>query len=355
MSEDILINIDDPEVIITEEYSVDYHLPVASATVLGGVKIGENIDITDDGTISVEFPSIGYASVNTAGIVKVGNILFIDDNEILYRVVRKSDPDGFIDGKPTAALFIDANGVLSAAGSSTITVDNVLSTTSANPVQNKVITNTVNPIASDVAALQEDISTINGQIGDLGENIGSLASDVSANNDAIIALQGDVSDNADAIATNVTNIGQNTSDISDLDTRLTTDEGYITDQGNALSQLQGNVDPVLVTFSETADGTDIDNTIWTGGAVTIIRRGKTGVIKLTLEGSYTLQDASSKLVYTMSDQDNLPTFVSNGCLYTDDGAVYAEFDTDGKLTIYNYGSQAITLSYLMGSIPVIFI
>ena len=34
----------------------------------------------------------------------------IDDDEILYRVVKKSDPDGFIDGKPTAALFIDARG-----------------------------------------------------------------------------------------------------------------------------------------------------------------------------------------------------------------------------------------------------
>ena len=35
----------------------------------------------------------------------------IEDNEMLYRVVRKSYPDSFIDGKPTAALFIDSNGV----------------------------------------------------------------------------------------------------------------------------------------------------------------------------------------------------------------------------------------------------
>lgn len=34
----------------------------------------------------------------------------IEDKEILYRVVKKSDPDGFIDGKPTAALFIDEHG-----------------------------------------------------------------------------------------------------------------------------------------------------------------------------------------------------------------------------------------------------
>ena len=34
----------------------------------------------------------------------------IEDSEILYRVVRKSDPDGFVEGKPTAALFMDKKG-----------------------------------------------------------------------------------------------------------------------------------------------------------------------------------------------------------------------------------------------------
>ena len=35
----------------------------------------------------------------------------IEDSEILYRVVKKSDPDAFINGAPTAALFMDENGV----------------------------------------------------------------------------------------------------------------------------------------------------------------------------------------------------------------------------------------------------
>lgn len=34
----------------------------------------------------------------------------IEDYEMLYRVVRNSYPDAFIDGKPTAALFMDAQG-----------------------------------------------------------------------------------------------------------------------------------------------------------------------------------------------------------------------------------------------------
>ena len=35
----------------------------------------------------------------------------IEDAEVLFRVVRESDPDGFISGKPTAALFMDKKGV----------------------------------------------------------------------------------------------------------------------------------------------------------------------------------------------------------------------------------------------------
>ena len=34
----------------------------------------------------------------------------IADSEILYRMVKKSDPNGFINGKPTAALFMDKSG-----------------------------------------------------------------------------------------------------------------------------------------------------------------------------------------------------------------------------------------------------
>jgi len=35
----------------------------------------------------------------------------IENYEILYRVVRNSYPDAFVNGKPTAALFMDSCGV----------------------------------------------------------------------------------------------------------------------------------------------------------------------------------------------------------------------------------------------------
>lgn len=38
------------------------------------------------------------------------DLKIIDDTEILYRVVRKSNPGAFVNGKPTPALFMDAGG-----------------------------------------------------------------------------------------------------------------------------------------------------------------------------------------------------------------------------------------------------
>ena len=319
--DNIEIRVDDPEIEITDEYSVDYDLPIASPTTLGGVKIGANISETSDGTISVP-----VASASTAGVIKVGTNLSIDEN-----------------------------GVLSATGGASITVDSTLSTVSTNPVQNRVITSEINSTNTTVGNIQSSISEINELIGNLTEALGTTNTNVATNAGNISDLQTDVQTNTDNISTNTSNISTNTLAISNLTDRVETAEDAITGLGNGLATLQGTVDPLTVTFSETAAGTTIDNTIWTGGNVSIIRRGKIGFVTLDLEGTYTLAGASSKLIYTMTDADNKPTIVGKGCLYTDGGVVYAEFDTDGKLIIYNYGNQNISINYLMGSIPVIFV
>lgn len=60
-----------------------YTLPVATATTLGGVKIGDNINITDDGTISIS-DSSGYtlpvATATTLGGVYVNNQSIMEYN-----------------------------------------------------------------------------------------------------------------------------------------------------------------------------------------------------------------------------------------------------------------------------------
>ena len=76
---------------------------------------GDYDDLTNKPDLSNVVHNTDYATTTTAGVFKVGT-----------------------------NLSIDSNGVLSATGGATITVDSALSTTSTNPVQNAVITNALN-------------------------------------------------------------------------------------------------------------------------------------------------------------------------------------------------------------------
>lgn len=77
-----------------------YVLPVASSTVLGGVKIGKNINVATDGTISienVEFDNIESSSV-TIGSTTSGNTTTLQDNSQIYtdadgkKIIAEFDP-----------------------------------------------------------------------------------------------------------------------------------------------------------------------------------------------------------------------------------------------------------------------
>ena len=318
---DIIINVDDPEVVITDEYSTDYDLPVATSSTLGGVKIGDNVNITSDGTISIP-----TASADTAGAIKVG-----------------------------ANLSIDENGVLSGQAGGNVTIDSALSTVSTNPVQNRVITNNLNSLYSNIGNVDSSVSSLSDDLSDLTNTVTTLGSTVTSQGNTLNGLVTSVSENTNNISANSNSIATNTSDISDLDTRLDTAEDNITALGNGLGQLQGAVDTTTVVFDEVAEGSTINSTIWTDGNVQIRRRGRMGVVYLTLEGSLTVNSFASALIYTQVDQDNLPAFVSSACLYTDNGVLYGEFDTDGKLYVYNNTNNNISLNYLEGSIPVLYV
>ncbi len=80
-----------------------YTLPTASASVLGGVKIGANISVANDGTISGDYSA---ATTSAAGLMSAADKTKLEGIE---------------------------------AGATAITVDSALSSTSENPVQNKVI------------------------------------------------------------------------------------------------------------------------------------------------------------------------------------------------------------------------
>ena len=76
-----------------------YTLPVASTTKLGGVKIGENVNISSDGTISVTKGSIDIASATTLGGVKIGDNINVTD-------------DGTISVSSSAGVYTAGNGII---------------------------------------------------------------------------------------------------------------------------------------------------------------------------------------------------------------------------------------------------
>ena len=104
-------------------------IPAATDSTLGGVIVGDNINVDENGVISIDDPPEPYelpiASDTELGGIKVGNNLTIDSE----------------------------TGVLSADDQS-ITVDDELDDESENPVQNKVLT----PVLESLSTMITKIS-----------------------------------------------------------------------------------------------------------------------------------------------------------------------------------------------------
>ena len=64
-------------------------------------------------------------------------------------------------------------------GGSSISVDNSLSTTSTNPVQNKVVTTNINSVKSDISTINSSISSITSDISTINSNINSINTSLS--------------------------------------------------------------------------------------------------------------------------------------------------------------------------------
>ena len=69
-----------------------YTLPVASSSTLGGVKIGENVNVTEDGTISVTIPSVtGF--LPTTGGTMTGNITMDGSSKVTQATAPTGNAD----------------------------------------------------------------------------------------------------------------------------------------------------------------------------------------------------------------------------------------------------------------------
>lgn len=126
----------------------NYSLPTASSTVLGGVKVGTNLSISS-GVLSAKDTTYGVMKGATAsadggsGLVPAPTKGALDRyltsdgkwSEILFPTYPLASPN--LDGLMSRADKVKLNGI--ANGANKTIVDDTLSDTSTNPVQNKIV------------------------------------------------------------------------------------------------------------------------------------------------------------------------------------------------------------------------
>lgn len=118
-----------------------YTLPKATSSVLGGIKIGTNLSIDSNGVVSATDTTYSNATTSANGLMSSTDKVKLNGIASGAEVNVQADwnetntsSDSYIKNKPTIP--------------SGVTVDSSLSTTSTNPVQNKVITTELNKKAN---------------------------------------------------------------------------------------------------------------------------------------------------------------------------------------------------------------
>ena len=316
MDEEVEIILQQDSVEVTEPLVADYILPTATANTLGGVKIGDNINIDSTGHISV--PTAGSS---TAGVIKVGTGLTIDTNGVL-----SSD----ISYLPQATK--NSLGV--------VYVDDELNTLSQNPVQNAVVSLELSEIDGTVSGLSTTVTNLGTTVTNLGTSVTNLTTSLGTLGDTVTNQGNSIS----TIEGNITTIQDDIDDIND----------DITDLGNGMAQYQGYVDPLLVSNEEIFEYTDLDTPAdFTAGNLTVYRRGRTGIINFYLEATLTL---ASNTPYNLCQVsvDNTPTYESYGILLTDDGEISVTITSAGYIILQNLTATSKTITKITGNLPVVF-
>lgn len=316
MNEEVEITLLQDEVSVETPLVADYILPTATSSTLGGVKIGDNIDIDDSGHISVPI-----ASASGVGLVKAGTGLAISS-------------DGTLTATGTYELPEATKNTLGG-----VYVDDELNTESINPVQNAVVSLALDEIDDTITGLQSTVGGLDDTVDGLSDDVESVTNDLST----LSTTVGTLSTSVGTLSTTVSTQGGLITGLSDAQTAT----------GNALTQLQGNVDPVLSTYTEELTYQDIDDTIWSNGILNIYKRGYTGVVYSTLEGSLTIASESSEVVYTIADSDYFPLNEATGYMISDLGMIRVSLNTSGEFTVYNDNNSSITITELKGNLPVV--
>ena len=298
----------------------NYHLPIASNTTLGGIKVGNNLTIEEDGRLNAEEISytLPIAADDTLGGIKVGNNLSI------------------------------SAGVLS------VPVDNSLSSSSHNPIAN-------NAVNSAITSLTSTVQTNTSSIGTINSSLATLSGTVSGHTTSIGNLQSTVSSQGDAIELNTTAIGNITSSINDLGDSVTALGGRVTTAEDDIDIIEGNITTLSGTVDTLNTLTETETTYsyllpvstWTAGKLTYEKRGKVGTLYFDIQGSLHLAGGGTTVLYTFAGIELYTN--ASGILLSDDGCVLASIDSStGELSLTNLTNNNQTITNLQGSIPLVF-
>ena len=311
----IQITQEERDIDVSGDFSV-YRLPIASSTTLGGIKVGDNLTIEEDGTLNAESTeyNLPVATASTLGGIKVGSNLTISD------------------------------GVLTA------TVDNALSNTSNNPVRNSVVTSNINSLSSDISGLDTRLDNDEDNITTNADNITTLSGDLDDLSATVTTLSGTVDSQGDSITNLSSTVGGHTSDISDLDSRLdTAEDNIVTIQGQlTTAQITSIVDDSVSYTSLLPVAT------WTSGDLTLHKRSLLGFLFINLEGNFLLGANSSTTIYTLQTASNIPLYTTSATVFTDAGNIVLSATDQGEIQLTNPTSSALTITKVYGNVPLVY-
>lgn len=317
MNDEVEIILQPEQVNITEPLVADYILPKATSSVLGGVKIGDNVNVASDGTISIP-----VASTTNLGVVQAGTGIDIDENGVI------SATSSYVLPQATKTTL---GGVY---------VDDALTAGSVNPVQNDVVKTAIDNLASDINDLDSDVD-------DLTTTVGNHTS-------AISDIQGDITDLSGDVSTNTDNIAINAGDISTINTTIGNINLTLTDHGNSIDALAGLVSSLNADISESYTYQDIDDQVWTAGGIDIRGKGFYAVMYINLEGSLTIPSGQSVTLFTL-DPDYIPAYDAFGGADIVDGSISIKIDSaTGNIILINNNTSSMNIGKLNASIPVIY-
>ena len=169
-------------------------LPIASATTLGGIKVGENLNITEDGTLNAqagaedviipyktftdysdeEKTSIADKLLNCINAVKsLTKICYLEATGAYYPlsgIVNDGNNikfifiilEGFTQGQITYTISGTSKMLTNITTEVVNTVDSAMSDTSTNPVQNKIVKQYVDNLVGNIETVLQTINSGSG-------------------------------------------------------------------------------------------------------------------------------------------------------------------------------------------------